>query len=121
MHKGTIAAGENRILIERPSEYFNTKGFGDGPKSKPLIQTVKQNLIDARAAGTIEMSNQGWSAAMEKIEAPPTAEQPNPFDAFLALMPTGWVWGLCSVVWPSRMLWLRQPLRMLPKMPLLVV
>ena len=81
LHKDTIATNKNRLLLTKPGDYMNIRGFGDGPKSKP------QSLTNARAAGTIEMSDQAFSAAMEEIEAPPTVEQPNPFDAFLALVP----------------------------------
>ena len=81
LHKDTIATNKNRPLLTKPGDYMNIRGLSDGPKSKP------QSLINARAAGTIEMSNQAFSVAMEEIEAPPTVEQPNPFDAFLALVP----------------------------------
>jgi hypothetical protein len=87
LQKDTIAANKNRLLIPNPFDYMNIRGFGNGPTSKPVIPTVKANLANARAAGTIAMTNQAFEAAMEKIDAAPTAEQPNPFDAFLALIP----------------------------------
>lgn len=33
------------------------------------------------------MSDKAFAAAIERIEAKPTVEQPNPFDAFLSLVP----------------------------------
>ncbi|KAK3170644.1 hypothetical protein OEA41_002725 [Lepraria neglecta] len=66
LYKDTIATNKNRLLLTKPGDYMNIRGFGDGPKSKT------QSLTNVCAAGTIEMSDQAFSAAMEEIEAPPT-------------------------------------------------
>jgi hypothetical protein len=82
--KESIQNNQNKLFIKKPGDYFLERLSASEKTGKPVFSTIAENITNAQASGTLDMSKAQVTAVIQLLESKATPEQPNPFDAALA-------------------------------------
>ena len=87
LKKSTIMAGQHKHLIPDPTDWHNSKIFGEKPSGdKSVVDTVIDNVKDAIVNGVITMSQRTLKEFSETLQSLPTPAIPDPVDVALGTL-----------------------------------